>query len=68
MYVGGVLVLLGQALYFRSRALLLYTVLWWVATHLFVVLYEEPRLASEFDGEYDEYRRAVPRYIPRRPA
>lgn len=65
MYVGGVLVLLGQALYFQSRKLVLYAFLWWVAAHLFVVLYEEPRLARAFHAEYEAYRRAVPRWIPR---
>jgi protein-S-isoprenylcysteine O-methyltransferase Ste14 len=32
----------------------------------FVVLYEESALHKKFGAEYDEYRRNVPRWIPRR--
>jgi hypothetical protein len=36
--------------------------------HLFVAGYEERTLARRFGRAYLEYRRAVPRWIPRRPA
>ena len=65
MYVGGFLVLLGQAIWFGSTGLLLYTLGWWLAAHLFIVLYEEPHLAGVFGTEYDDYRRTVPRWIPK---
>lgn len=65
MYVGGLLVLLGQAVAFRSVSLLVYALAWWLAVHLFIVLYEEPHLAGVFGAEYDNYRRAVPRWIPK---
>ena len=32
---------------------------------LFVLLYEEPTLRKMFGAEYEEYRRNVPRWIPR---
>ena len=35
--------------------------------HLFIVVYEEPHLRREFDGEYDDYCRRVGRWLPRRP-
>jgi protein-S-isoprenylcysteine O-methyltransferase Ste14 len=65
MYVGGLLVLFGQALFFRSSSLLLYALAWWLAAHLFIVLYEEPHLRSVFGADYENYRTAVPRWIPR---
>ncbi|HEV8609361.1 MAG TPA: isoprenylcysteine carboxylmethyltransferase family protein [Thermoanaerobaculia bacterium] len=65
MYVGGVLVLVGQAILLRSSGLLLYAFIWWLAVHLFIVLYEEPHLRSVFGSEYEEYRRGVPRWIAR---
>jgi protein-S-isoprenylcysteine O-methyltransferase Ste14 len=65
MYVGGLLVLFGQALYFRSSSLLLYALAWWLAVNLFIVLYEEPHLRSDFGTDYENYRTAVPRWIPR---
>ena len=65
MYVGGLLVLFGQALFFRSSSLLLYALAWWIAAHLFIVLYEELHLRSVFGTDYESYRTAVPRWIPR---
>src|SRR5579859_64661 len=36
-----------------------------LGVHLFVVFYEEPTLHRKFGGDYDEYRRNVPRWLPR---
>jgi len=33
--------------------------------HLFVVLYEERDLRARFDGQYEEFCRRVPRWVPR---
>jgi len=65
MYVGGTLILLGEALAFRSPALLVYAVVAWVAWHLAVVFVEEPGLRRRFGPEYEAYARRVPRWIPR---
>src|SRR5437763_1698219 len=32
-----------------------------------VLTFEEPRLARQFGEAYEEYRRSVPRWLPRRP-
>jgi protein-S-isoprenylcysteine O-methyltransferase Ste14 len=65
MYVGVLLVVLGEAALFRSAALVIYAALLFVAFHLFVVLYEEPDLRRRFGESYERYRSAVPRWIPR---
>ena len=65
MYVGVMLVVLGQALLFWSRTLAEYAAFLWLACHVFVLLYEEPRLRRTFGEEYEAYRRRVPRWIPR---
>ncbi len=65
MYVGVSAVIFGQALLFGSVRLLTYGVLIWLAFHLFVLLYEEPKLRSSFDGEYQIFCQNVPRWIPR---
>jgi len=36
-----------------------------LAFHVFVVAYEEPRLARRFGAQYDLFRASVPRWIPR---
>jgi protein-S-isoprenylcysteine O-methyltransferase Ste14 len=65
MYVGVVTVLLGHALWFGSRTLLLYAACVLVGFHLFVTLFEEPTLEERFGDSYRRYRAAVPRWIPR---
>ena len=65
MYIGVLLIVLGQAALFRSMALLRYAVGFWLAAHLFVVLYEEPALQRKFGEDYRNYRQRVPRWIPR---
>ncbi len=67
MYVGVLLVLVGEAALFRSASLLVYAALLFVAFHLFVVLYEEPTLQQQFGESYARYRNSVPRWIPRIP-
>ena len=65
MYVGIALLLLGEALFFRSRALLFYAGAVFLFFHLFVVFYEEPALRRQFGAEYEAYCSNVPRWIPR---
>ena len=65
MYVAVLALVAGQALLLGSRALLLYGFLFWLATHAFVTLYEEPTLAARFGPAYAEYRQAVGRWRPR---
>ena len=62
MYNGVIALLLGEAGFFRSSALLQYALLMFVIFHLVVVIYEEPALASRFGESYRAYRAAVPRW------
>jgi protein-S-isoprenylcysteine O-methyltransferase Ste14 len=65
MYVAVVVMLLGQALLFADRRVLVWAAVFWLMCHLFVLLYEEPTLARTFGGAYETYRANVPRWIPR---
>ncbi len=65
IYVAIVLIIAGEALLFNSAILLGYAALLLVLFHLRVVLFEEPRLRRRFGGAYDDYCRAVPRWLPR---
>jgi protein-S-isoprenylcysteine O-methyltransferase Ste14 len=55
----------SEAAIFRSLYLMEYAALMLLVAHVFVVLYEEPTLRREFGVSYEEYRRKVPRWIPR---
>jgi len=65
IYVGALLILLGELLLLGSRALIAYMVLYATIIHLVVVLYEEPTLERLFGSEYTAYRSQVGRWLPR---
>jgi protein-S-isoprenylcysteine O-methyltransferase Ste14 len=67
IYVAALLVVLGEAWLFLSLPLLAYAGAMAVFFHLFVIGYEEPTLRRRFGSSYLEYRRSVPRWIPRPP-
>ena len=48
MYIGAILALLGAALFYGSSSILTYAAVFFLATHLFVILYEEPALRQTF--------------------
>lgn len=65
MYVGAGLALIGAALFYESIPLFAFAGLFFLATHLFVIWYEEPTLRRKFGDEYDAYARRVRRWRPR---
>lgn len=65
MYVAVVTIIVGQALLFASRSLLIYAAVVWLCFHLFVLIYEEPTLRRRYGEAYEAYRARVPRWLPR---
>jgi protein-S-isoprenylcysteine O-methyltransferase Ste14 len=65
IYVGVLSILLGEAVFFGSVALLAWAGVTALGFHLVVVLYEEPGLRDRFGSEYERYLADVPRWLPR---
>ena len=65
MYVGAGTALTGAALFYQSAALVAFAAGFLVATHVFVVFFEEPTLERTFGARYADYRNAVPRWLPK---
>lgn len=65
MYLGVLLLLLGEVVLFRSRPLLLYTAAWFLVVNAFVLFYEEPTLRRRFGESYERYAAEVARWVPR---
>lgn len=65
MYIGVALAIVGEAVIFRSLHLVGYAALMLLVAHLFVLFYEEPTLRRQYGDSYDDYRRNVPRWLPR---
>lgn len=64
IYIGAVIAMLGAAMVLWSGWLVLYALVVLIATHLLVILYEEPHLRRVFGQPYEDYRQAVHRWIP----
>ena len=65
MLTGGIIILLGESLIFNSLPLLAWAVLFFAANHVYFVFSEEPELEKRFGSEYAEYKKDVPRWLPR---
>ncbi|HYC33544.1 MAG TPA: isoprenylcysteine carboxylmethyltransferase family protein [Gemmatimonadales bacterium] len=65
MISGVALVLFGEAAVLLSRSHLLWALCFLGINAVYIPLLEEPYLAIRFGESYDEYRRHVPRLLPR---
>jgi protein-S-isoprenylcysteine O-methyltransferase Ste14 len=63
MYIGVMLILTGEAIFFRSIGLLIYAVLVFTVFNLFIIIHEEPRLKQDFGSEYEQYMARVRRWL-----
>ena len=66
MYVGMLLVLLGELALVYSAGFAVYIAGWFILMNLLVVFYEEPTLRRKFGGSYERYTSEVGRWWPRR--
>ena len=57
--------LLGEAFYFGSALLAGWSILFIAINHIYFLVSEEPGLERRFGAAYVEYRRSVPRWLPR---
>jgi protein-S-isoprenylcysteine O-methyltransferase Ste14 len=65
MISGVSLMLVGEALLWRSGVLALWAGAFILINHAYFLLSEEPGLERRFGESYREYRQEVPRWIPR---
>ena len=64
----GILAVVGsEALFLRSIDLTIYFVCLVCVVHLHIALHEESALGYKFGAMYEDYKRAVPRWLPRKP-
>ncbi len=64
MYFAVILVLVGEAIFFQSVAILIYALIVFLFFHLWVLYYEETTLRRKFGESYEKYCHTVPRWIP----
>jgi len=65
MITSVVVMLLGEALFWRSGPVALWAGLFILINHLYFILVEEPGLERRFGDDYRVYKKTVPRWLPR---
>lgn len=63
MYVGVMLMLIGEAVFTQSVSLSVYSLFIFLFFHLFILIHEEPQLKRVFGEDYIAYRQKVRRWI-----
>lgn len=63
MYVGMMILLAGEAVFWQSLTLLIYAAVVFAGFNLFIILHEEPRLRRVFGAEYEAYFQNVRRWL-----
>ena len=66
MIGGALLMLAGEALIFASGAILVYLFVFFIANDIYFNLVEEPNLEKRFADRYREYKKNVPKWLPRK--
>ncbi|HMJ47854.1 MAG TPA: isoprenylcysteine carboxylmethyltransferase family protein [Ferruginibacter sp.] len=63
MYMGVMILLIGEAIFFQSSSLVTYLLGFFLAFNIFIFIHEEPRLRKEFGQEYSNYCKKVRRWF-----
>jgi protein-S-isoprenylcysteine O-methyltransferase Ste14 len=66
MIGGAVLVLIGEAMFFGSDKILIWSFLFFILNSFYFKFIEEPALEERFGEEYSEYKKNVPMWVPKR--
>ena len=66
MISGVLFVVFGEALVLGSASVLRWAAAFLALNLVYIPLLEEPMLVSRFGASYEEYRRNLPRFLPRR--
>ena len=65
MITGVLIVLTGESIAILSFNIFIEAIIFFIIYNIFFVIYEEPNLQKRFGDEYLDYKRNVPRWIPR---
>lgn len=65
MAFGVIVMLLGYVIFFQSFGILIYTILFIIEEHVFIICYEERRLLVLFGNVNKKYKHDVPRWFPK---
>jgi protein-S-isoprenylcysteine O-methyltransferase Ste14 len=65
MITGVLMMLLGEALFFNALGIMIWTCIFFVMNTMYFIFKEEPAMLKRFGEAYTEYKKHVPRWVPR---
>jgi protein-S-isoprenylcysteine O-methyltransferase Ste14 len=65
MITGVLMMLLGEALFFNTLAIMVWTCIFFAMNTMYFIFKEEPAMLARFGETYTEYKKHVPRWVPR---
>ena len=65
MILGVLTVLAGESTAILSAPILKWLVIFFIVNNIWFFIFEEPNLEKKFGDQYREYKKSVPRWIPR---
>ena len=65
MILGVLTVLIGETITILSLNIFIWAIVFFIINNVFFFAYEEPNLEKKFGDEYREYKKNVPRWLPR---
>jgi protein-S-isoprenylcysteine O-methyltransferase Ste14 len=65
MILSVIIMVIGEAMLFESFWIALLAILFFVINTIYFIFSEEPGLEKRFGAEYSEYKKNVPRWVPR---
>jgi protein-S-isoprenylcysteine O-methyltransferase Ste14 len=65
MIIGVLIALIGESIAILSLNIFIWAVIFFIINNIYFLAYEEPNLERRFKDDYREYKRNVPRWIPK---
>jgi protein-S-isoprenylcysteine O-methyltransferase Ste14 len=65
MILGVLTILIGETISILSLNIFIWAIVFFIINNVFFFAYEEPNLEKKFGDEYKEYKKNVPRWLPR---
>ena len=65
MILGVFTAIIGESVAILSLKILIWAIIFFIINNIYFMIFEEPGMVKRFGDEYKEYKKNVPRWIPR---
>ena len=65
MIMGVLTILIGESILFLSKGIFIWAICFFFVNHIYFIKSEEPGLIKKFGKDYEDYKKSVPRWVPK---